>query len=38
MQKRIWDRFTPGDGPEKLASIIEFLKKEDGRFHIAKMT
>jgi len=31
-QKRIWDRFSPGDGPEKLAEIIDTLKKEDGRF------
>jgi hypothetical protein len=34
LQKRIWDRFTPGDGPEKLAESIAFLKKEDGRFHM----
>jgi hypothetical protein len=32
MQKRIWDRIKPGDGPEKLAATIEQLKKEDGRF------
>jgi len=31
-QKRIWDRFTPGDGPEKLAEVIATLKKADGRF------
>jgi hypothetical protein len=34
MQKRIWDRMKPGDGPEKLATTIEQLKKEDGRFHM----
>ncbi len=34
MQKRIWERFTPGDGPEKLAQTIETIKKEDGRFNM----
>ncbi|MBN1131272.1 MAG: hypothetical protein JXA71_19945 [Chitinispirillaceae bacterium] len=34
MQKRIWDRMKPGEGPEKLASVIGTLKKEDGRFHM----
>jgi hypothetical protein len=33
-QKRIWDRFQPGDGPEKLETTIAELKKEDGRFHM----
>jgi Glycosyl hydrolase family 57 len=33
-QKRIWDRFKPGGGPEKLAGVIEQLKKEDNRFHM----
>ena len=33
-QKRIWDRFQPGDGPEKLAGVIAQLKKEDNRFHM----
>jgi hypothetical protein len=33
-QKRIWDRLKPGDGPEKLAGVIEQLRKEDGRFHV----
>lgn len=33
-QKRIWDRFTPGAGPEKLEALIEQLKKEDNRFHV----
>ncbi|MBN1576809.1 MAG: hypothetical protein JW913_09670 [Chitinispirillaceae bacterium] len=34
MQKRIWDRFMPGDGPEKLAKTIEQLHKEDNRFNV----
>jgi hypothetical protein len=34
LQKRIWDRFKPGDGPEKLEKVIAELKKEDGRFHM----
>jgi len=33
-QKRIWDRFTPGDGPEKLAEVIALLKKADNRFNM----
>jgi len=33
-QKRIWDRFKPGEGPEKLGSVIEQLRKEDSRFHV----
>jgi hypothetical protein len=34
MQKRIWDRFQPGAGPEAMRSLIETLKREDGRFHM----
>ncbi|MDC0357976.1 glycosyl hydrolase family 57 [Oligoflexia bacterium] len=34
MQNRIWERFTPGDGPEKLAAAIEDLKQEDHQFHM----
>jgi hypothetical protein len=34
MQQRVWDRFTPGAGPEKLAQVIEALKQEDHRFHV----
>jgi hypothetical protein len=30
-QKRIWERFTPGGGPDQLAQVIAELKKEDGR-------
>lgn len=33
-QKKIWDRFTAGDGPEKMAQIIEALKQEDDQFHM----
>ena len=33
-QKRIWDRFKPGDGAARLAQVIEQLKKEDHRFHM----
>ena len=34
LQKRIWERFNAGDGAEKLAKVIEELKREDGRFHM----
>ncbi|MFO7759998.1 MAG: glycosyl hydrolase family 57 [Thermodesulfobacteriota bacterium] len=33
-QKKIWDNFNPGDGPERLAEIIKQLKKEDHGFHM----
>jgi hypothetical protein len=33
-QKAIWDRFTPGDGAEKLETAIAEIKKEDHRFHM----
>jgi hypothetical protein len=33
-QKRIWDRFAPGDGPERLADVIRDLEREDHRFHM----
>lgn len=33
-QKRIWDRFEPGGGPQRLAEIIKDLEKEDHRFHM----
>jgi hypothetical protein len=32
--KRIWENFTPGDGPDKLNEVIEKLKQEDHRFHM----
>ncbi len=34
LQKRIWDRFADGSGPEALARVIEELRREDGRFHM----
>jgi hypothetical protein len=34
MQKRIWDRFEDGGGPEALARTVEELHKEDDRFHM----
>jgi hypothetical protein len=34
MQKRIWNRIKPGDGPEKLQQTIDALKQEDDRFHM----
>ncbi|MGR9099113.1 MAG: glycosyl hydrolase family 57 [Gammaproteobacteria bacterium] len=34
MQKRIWDRFQPGDGAEKLNRAIEELKQNDHQFHM----
>ena len=33
-QQRIWQRMSPGDGPERLAAVIEELRREDGRFHV----
>src|SRR5437016_6809544 len=33
-QKRIWDGFKAGEGPERLAKVIEQLRKEDHRFHM----
>ncbi len=33
-QKRIWERFTPGEGPEKLTNVIKELHKEDSRFNV----
>ncbi|MEO5366129.1 MAG: hypothetical protein H7831_07190 [Magnetococcus sp. WYHC-3] len=33
-QKKIFDRFTPGEGPEKLAQVIAQLRREDHRFHM----
>ncbi len=33
-QKQIWDRFTPGAGSEKMAKVIEEIKKDDHRFHM----
>ena len=33
-QKRIWERLTPGEGPEKLAQVIDQLHQEDYHFHV----
>jgi hypothetical protein len=33
-QRRIWDRFKPGEGPERLSSVIQGLHKEDSRFSV----
>ena len=33
-QQRIWQQMTPGDGPDRLAAVIEQLGREDGRFHV----
>lgn len=34
LQKRIWERFQPGDGSDKLTKVIETLKQEDNNFHV----
>ena len=34
LQKRIWDRFPEGAGPEALENLVGQLRKEDGRFHM----
>lgn len=34
LQKRIWDRLPEAAGPERLATLLEELKAEDGRFHV----
>ena len=33
-QQRIWEQMKPGDGPERLADVIEQLRREDNRFHV----
>jgi hypothetical protein len=33
-QHRIWQQMTPGDGPDRLASVIGQLRREDSRFHV----
>jgi len=33
-QHRIWGEMAPGDGPDRLADVIEQLRHEDGRFHL----
>lgn len=35
MQHRIWQRTAPGEGPDRLAAVIQELQEEDdGRFHV----
>jgi hypothetical protein len=34
MQKRIWDRFQGRSGGEAMESVIDELRKQDGRFHM----
>jgi len=33
-QHRLWSRFAPGDGPERLGQALEALAREDHRFHM----
>ena len=33
-QKQVWERIKPGDGPEKLAQVIEEARKADHQFHM----
>jgi hypothetical protein len=33
-QSRIWERMSPGDGPDRLTEVIEQLRAEDSRFHM----
>ena len=33
-QHRIWQQMTPGDGPDRLADVIEQLRLDDSRFHV----
>jgi hypothetical protein len=33
-QHRIWQQMAPGDGPDRLAAVIEQLRLEDSRFHV----
>jgi len=33
-QGEIWERMAPGDGPERLAQVVEELKQENHRFHM----
>lgn len=33
-QKPIWERMKPGEGPERLARVIEEIKRENHRFHM----
>jgi hypothetical protein len=33
-QHRIWQQMAPGDGPDRLASVVEQLRIKDDRFHM----
>ncbi len=33
-QHRIWQRTAPGEGPDRLAAVVQELREEDGRFHV----
>jgi hypothetical protein len=33
-QRRIWERFRPGEGPDRLSGVIQELHKEDPRFTV----
>jgi hypothetical protein len=33
-QQRIWNRFEPGAGPQRLREVIDRLREEDDRFHV----
>jgi hypothetical protein len=33
-QREIWQRMRPGDGPEKLAQVIEEIRRSNHRFHM----
>jgi hypothetical protein len=33
-QHRIWRQMAPGDGPDRLADVIERLRLQDSRFHV----
>ncbi|MEN8167675.1 MAG: glycosyl hydrolase family 57 [Pseudomonadota bacterium] len=32
--RKIWERMQPGDGPDKLAKVIQTLRQEDHQFHM----
>jgi len=34
LQKLIWERITPGDGPDRLAKAIAEIGRENSRFHM----
>jgi len=33
-QRQIWQRMRPGEGPERLAAVIDELRRSDHRFHM----